>query len=245
MNRRMLCLCGVLWVLLHGLAAYAHANLILNGGFEDFSLPPGATEVYRNMPSLRFMLASTRPGPDSHSPSIGAWRVVGPGVALVQRNYAEPEHGMMMFGSQEGFNFLDLTGPGNAGFGCGVHQTVTTVAGQLYALTFFVGRAAGTSDSYAEPAAVDLCINGGDRIRYINTDLTPGTVNWMPFRTLFTAEEDTTTITFFNGTSTPTGLAGLDDITLLAVHEPATAVLFLLGGAAGVLIRVGRRRRSR
>jgi hypothetical protein len=61
---------------------------------------------------------------------------------------------------------------------------------------------------------------------------------------VFTASGDSTTISFFNGTSSPTGLAGVDDITLLAVPEPAAALLFMLGGAAGLIAPVVRGRRS-
>lgn len=229
MLTRMLRGCFVL-LILSVLVSAAHANLIVNGGFENPVLPSGG---------VMYCVGGQ---------NIGGWDVVGAGVALVQTNYGEPGNGITAFTSQEGFNSLDLTGAGNEGLTSGVQETIATTVGQAYSLSFYVGRADG-NQFYATPATVDLSIDGGPRVGYTNTAVTPGTNNWRQFTTSFTATVATTTLTFYNGTPSPTAEAGLDDVVLIpsvtAVPEPASALLFLGGAGAGVLALLLRGKRRR
>ena len=214
--------CGALLVALTWPAAAAHANLIVDGGFEMPALPPGG------------LLGAGGGG------SIGAWSVVGAGVALVETSYGEPGNGITAFNSQEGLNSLDLTGFGNQGLTSGVVQGVATTVGQTYRLSFFVGRAGGNEPYYATPATVDLSIDGGPRVGFTNSGLTPGFNNWQEFTVFFDAALSTTTLTFYNGTPGPTAEAGLDDVVLepaAAVPEPASATLLCAGVAAIIALR--------
>ena len=214
--------CGALLVVLTCPAAAAHANLIVDGGFEvPFLLPGAAVGV-------------------SGGGSIGAWSVVGAGVAHIETSYGEPGNGITAFNSQEGLNSLDLTGLGNEGPTSGVEQGVATTVGQTYRLSFFVGRAGGNAPFYVTPATVDLSIDGGPRLGFTNSGLTPGFNNWQEFTIFFDAALPTTTLTFYNGTPGPTAEAGLDDVVLepaAAVPEPATATLLCAGVTALIALR--------
>jgi len=201
---------GSILMTLSTLVPSAHAESLLNGGFETPSVPTGGfTHVLGGQ-------------------TVGAWTVVGTGVLLVQTGYAEPANGISSFAAQAGLNSLDLTGLGNQGFTSGVQQIVQTTAGQAYNISFFVGRGSSASPLYSAPATVDLSINGGPRVGYTNAAATPGTINWMKFKTSFVATGTSTTLTFLNGTPAPTTEAGLDSVVLTPVFSEAGA------GLAGV-----------
>jgi hypothetical protein len=203
-------------MILAAIVPTAHADLFANGGFETPVLTPGTISLF------------------SGGANIGGWTVVGAQVAIVQTTYGEPGNGITAFSSQEGLNSLDLTGAGNQGPTSGVQQDILTTIGQVYDLSFYVGRAASTSPFYSSPATVDLSINGGARVGYTNTALTSGTNNWMQFTTSFVATSSTTKLTFLNGTPSPTAETGLDNVVLVpraaAVPEPSSAFLLISGG---------------
>jgi Protein of unknown function (DUF642) len=203
---------GSVLLTLGALVPGAHADSLLNGGFETPAVPVGGY--------THFVGGQT----------VGAWTVVGTAVLLVQTEYAEPANGISAFTAQAGLNSLDLTGAGNEGFTSGVEQVVPTIAGQAYNLSFFVGRASSGSPLYSAPATVDLSINGGPRVGYTNTAATTGTNNWMKFKTSFVATGSSTTITFLNGTPSPITEAGLDGVVLTPVFSDAGAGLAGLNG---------------
>jgi hypothetical protein len=199
------------------------AGLIINGGFEDPVLGPGTAVRLAGGQ----IIGST------------GWTVVGNAIVDVQTTYAEPGNGMSAFNAQEGLNSLDLTAASNEGPSCGVQQMVSTVGGQRYVLSFYVGRA-DANQFYATPATVDLSIDGGPRISFTNSNTTPGFVNWEQFTTSFVATNANTTITFLNGTPLGANYAGLDNVVLnpaasSPVPEPASLSLLTLGvaGLAG------------
>jgi Protein of unknown function (DUF642) len=204
---------GSVLLTLGALVPSVHADSLLNGGFETPSVPAGGFTHFVG------------------GQAVGAWTVVGTGVLLVQTSYAEPANGISSFAAQAGLNSLDLTGAGNEGLTSGVEQTVQTIAGQAYNLSFFVGRASSASPLYSAPATVDLSINGGPRVGYTNAAATPGTNNWMKFKTSFVATGSSTTLTFQNGTPAPTTEAGLDSVVLTPVFSEAGAGL---AGVSGV-----------
>ena len=212
-----------------GSTQVVHAQLG-NGGFET---PTVANGSFQN-----FLPGST----------IGAWTVLGnagTNISIINTNYAEPANGMASFNAQQGLQALDLTGVNNQGTSVGVQQAVPTITGQTYALSFYVGKpnSSNGASAYAASSIADLSIDGGTRTSFTNSNTgTSGSLNWKLFEVDFTATSPSTTIAFFDGT-TSTNNVELDNVQLTAVTpEPgAVALLAGLGLSTGVFIR--RRRR--
>jgi hypothetical protein len=193
------------------------ANSIVDPGFETPVLPVGASQTFAG------------------GSTIGPWTVLGVDVLLLQTNYGEPGNGVNPFNAQEGLNSVDLTGSGNTGPTDGVQQTISTLAGTNYLLSFYVGRATGGS-FYSTPATVNLSINGGTAVAFTNSNSTPGMINWQQFSTSLLATGSLTTIAFLNGTPLNTSEAGLDNVVVVpaAVPEPAS-LLILSSGLVSIL----------
>jgi hypothetical protein len=208
---------------LSALATQAQAqNLISNGGFETPVTVGGSSSTLA-----------------SGSTTITGWQVVGPNILLLNTGYTEPN---VSFAAHSGLNSVDLTGAGNVGPTAGITQTVATTIGQAYLLSFWLGNADGSGNSsYLLPSALNLSINGGAAQAFSNSDTTTFTLNWKQFSTGFVATGTSTTLGFLNATGATDSEAGLDDVVLVAVPEPATAAL-ALAGLAGVWMRVRRRR---
>lgn len=255
MSKISLRCCWLISVVFSGLFAIffapttAWAEMIVDGGFENPVLASGGVQAYT-------------PGQSFGGP--GGWLSLGnPGtsVGILQTSVSEPGNGMTAFNAHAGFNSFDLTGPYNQGPSLGISETVATVAGQGYLLTFYVGTATptfGTSlaSFYHDPGTVDLSIDGGSRLHFTNTSRTNGFVNWKQFSYEFIASSSTTTISFFNGTApinnnvNSTGIGsngsnyvGLDDVSLNSVPVPSS--LTMVAGfvatitVAGVIRRRG------
>ena len=200
------------------------ANLLVNGDFETPTPPAGGYLTF------------------SGGDSFTGWNVVGPnaGVFLIDTDYAETG---VTFPAQSGRASIDLTGYANQGPDAGISQTVSTIAGQLYTLSFWVGNADGSGNSnYLLPSTVRLSINGGALQDFTNSDTTPFTTNWKFFSTSFTATGGATSIAFFNGTDLADAETGLDNVVLDGpagpVPEPAAWTLMIVGlAAAGARLR--------
>jgi hypothetical protein len=183
----------------------------------------------------------------SQGASLGGWLVVGSGTAsnsmlLLNNSYTE-FGGSLHFTSQEGNQNLDLTGPGNLGAN-GVEQTVSTIAGTAYRLTFWVGNQDSAFAPYTSPSIITLLVNGTTINNYTNSANSSGNVNWAPFTFDFTAAGSSTTIRFTNATPSD-NYAGLDNVSLVdvgSVPEPSTLALVLAGG---LWLGLGRLRRHR
>ena len=164
--------------------------------------------------------------------SIGGWAVVGSGTAansvlLLNNTYTEFA-GVLHFTSQEGNQNLDLTGPGNQGPN-GVEQSVATVAGAAYNLSFWIGNQDTAFAPYATPSSVTLLVNGAQVGVYTNSLSTSADVNWLHFNYTFTGVGSSTTVRFLNAT-VGDDFAGLDNVTLdSAVPEPSTVGLMFCG----------------
>ena len=199
------------------------ASLIVNGDFESDPAPsPGYTQY---------------PGGSSFT----GWSVTGNDVLLIDRLYSESG---LVFNAQGGSNnAIDLTGAGNTGFADGITQTVATEAGKTYKLVFFVGNASptgGNAFAYRNPSIVNLSIDGGGLQSFTNGTDTPFAINWKRFSTIFVAT-GATSLAFSNGTPPGDNMAGLDTVSLVAIPEPATWAMLVLGFG---LVGVASRRRS-
>jgi hypothetical protein len=216
-----------LWL---ALAGAAQANLLANGSFDEGTFTGG---------SFGFPLAEQlHPG----STTLPGWTVTNQELAWFKSGQAG-------IATQDGNFALDLTGFCDLGLACGspgeyggVTQTVATVVGATYRLSFqagtylynaslpsIVASAGGTSQTFALPAT------------------TPPGGTWLPVSMDFVATAGTTVISFggtggTTDTSVPTPYLGLDNASLelvsLPVPEPQTWAL-MLGGllALGSAVR--------
>lgn len=211
MNRYATYITTTLFALLSGSAQAV--ELIVNGGFEAAPPAPGGTVNYAG--------ASGPPG----------WTHVGGTVSTLDTGYAE---GPTVFQAHGGQVSMDLTGPGNNGPTSGLVQTVSTVAGQLYSLSFWLGNAQSSATGfYNLPSALTLQIDGDAPIQFANGNVVTDRNHWQQFVHSFVAAGATTTLTFRNATVFADNQTGLDDISLLAaVPEPGTWVLMLAGISA-------------
>lgn len=203
-------------------ASQVRADLIVNGSFEQPSIAAGT----------------------QYSPVTGSfipgWTVIGPAGSNVQifsTTYHESgpiNSGSfdVTFNAQSGVQSIDVSGTANI-TGSGVEQTVATTNGQLYDLSFFVGRADNDLDTIA--GSVNLSINGATPLLFQNSNVTAGHMNWEQFHVFFTATGSTTLDFTFAGSAPPDYVAGLDNVTLNPVPVPSTlamsSVLFgMVGG---------------
>lgn len=200
----------------------AAANLLVNGSFEAPAITPGSF--------LNF---------GAGSPLITGWTVVGVDSAVVSGSFVQNG---ITFNAAAGSQWLDLAGVTSNSMLSGVTQTVATVAGASYALSFYVG---GTSDnSIFFPATIDLSIDGSARTGFANAAAPRNSVDWQLFTVDFVAATPTTALTFYNGSGPGNFFSGLDDVSLTAVAvttpipEPAEWALITLG-----LAFIGARRR--
>ena len=201
--------------------AAAAVNLVTNGGFEAPTTTPGGLIMVNS------------------GDSFTGWNVLGSGknVFLINKTYSEGG-GSLVFNSNSGNAWIDLTGAGNQGPTSGISQVVATGTG-TYSLSFFVGNATGRPD-YTGPSTLNLSINDGPIQIFTNSDVTPNAMNWKAFSVNFFAT-DATKIAFTNGNIGDNAL-GLDDVSISAVPEPASWAMLIGGfGLTGAAMR--RRRR--
>jgi uncharacterized protein (TIGR03437 family) len=173
-------------------AGTAQANLLVNGSFESPIVPAGGFQNF-----------------DSGSGGITGWTVTGPAgtnVSVVSGTFKDAG---FSFPSEDGSQWLDLTGDQSNNLE-GVSQSVSTVAGTTYTLTFWVGNISGLGSTYS---SVGLKINGSPAGNFTNSE--PGTsMAWQKFTYAFIATSSTTAIEFDNLDPTSDDSNGLDNVDL-------------------------------
>jgi hypothetical protein len=129
-----------------------------------------------------------------------------------------------------GTYFLDLTGQSDAAFG-GISQSVATVAGDTYSLSFYLGTS--TLADYGSTAGITVSASDAT-LKSSNVFVVTGTSahQWDLETLSFIAGAASTTITL-DGT-TGTHYIGLDDVSISggiagAVPEPSTWAMMILG----------------
>jgi hypothetical protein len=230
----VLCICVV--------PAHANSvNLLLNGDFES-PLTPRTSRCgpFANCLGFHNGLAG--------SDNIAGWQLFGKGgvdsggvpipgspatILLLGYDYNEPDTatgGTLHFHPQHGMQSLDLTGEGNQGTTNGIKQSVATLPGSSYTLTFWVGHQYSLAPGYfGGPGAVGLYLDGQSVGSFAHSLDTFEDVTWMPFRYTFTATGSQTVIAFQNATPVGNNYAGLDNVSLVEVPEPASLALAMIG----------------
>ncbi len=226
------------WLVVFGAASAfcSNPNLIADGGFELPITGPGGL----NSGYTTFGAGST---------IAGVWSVSGPpplaNVAVVPNTeYTVSGPYTIYFLSQEGTQSLDLSGNYDTGGAMAVQQSFSTIPGQTYALSFYVGAVTTPHwGSHAGNAIVNVQLNGSALFTAINSDMSGDAPTWKLFNTTFVAAGSSTTLGFVSGTAGGIGFNGLDNIVVTEVPEPATCGLL----AAGVtlLLGLGSKRRFR
>ena len=171
------------------------ANLIKNGSFETPAPPKGGYTDYN-------------PGQ-----KIGAWIVVGKQNVSIT---STTEVNYITLDAKKGAAFADLTGNCDCGDSTsGVAQTVKTVPGTTYTLTFWVGNC------YIPGHGTTSTVNV-----YVGSTLLVAAENkhgkgvskqvWEKFSRTFVAGATSTTISFLNGDPSGDEQNGLDAVSLVA-----------------------------
>lgn len=199
----------------------AQANLITNGSFElgTFVDDGNGTDSFNAGPT-----------------TITDWAAVGRQVSWIR---SPNPWGLS---AEDGTQFLDLTGyQTGAPFG-GVTQTIPTIMGQTYSLSFFLGS---YTQRWGGPP-VSILASAGSTNQTFTVSTTSTASTWTPFSLVFTASSTTTPITL-------TGAAGVEYIGLdnvavdavSAVPEPDSGTLIVLGlGLVGAMVLKRHRNRS-
>ncbi|MGO9684653.1 MAG: DUF642 domain-containing protein [Beijerinckiaceae bacterium] len=209
----------------------AAANLIVDGSFEDPTVPSGS-----------YTLFSTGETFGTGNP----WSVVGPSggdVGIVYTNFVQNG---ISFPAEGGNQWIDLTGVTNSPAE-GVQQTVATNSGQQYTLSFYVGNVYNVGGIFGTTSTVDVDLNGTQVLAAENSCTScTSTLTWELFTYTFTATSASTTIAFLNGDPSNDTSNGLDNISLTATSTtPLPAALPLFASGLGAMGLFGWRRKRK
>jgi hypothetical protein len=180
-SRAALLRCTSFILLILTVAIQGRADLIKDGGFESPTVGRGGADSgYYDF--------------DVGNTIGGVWIVVGNdgGDVAVYPN-SELLDGYIQYNVAEGTQALDLTGDIDEGAVIGVQQTVATIPGTKYVLTFYVGSTEGQN------ALVNVLVNGAKVFAASNSNETIRATNWESFSFDFTANGTLTSLAFYNG----------------------------------------------
>jgi hypothetical protein len=202
-------------------APAAHANLLVNGSFEN-----GNFQDNTGGDAMLLQQGAT---------NMTGWTVVGGGNLL----WAGPNSYSYMGGlsAEDGGYFLDLTGLTNTSPYAGVEQTVGTNLGTQYQLSFNLG---GRGDGL--PVGIEVKINGTLVQNFVSS-----TAAWTYESLKFFGTGGATKIDLIgsqSGTDNTGFDISLDDVTLIAVPEPGTLALLGVGLVGAGVIRRRRKKES-
>ena len=179
---------------------------------------------------------------------IGGWTVVGHSVAaglfpMSLITNAFPSGSGTHFTSQNGNQNLDLSGSGDQGAE-GVVQTVATVPGQSYLLSFYVGNEDNLVPNFGLNSSVQLLIDGTTQGAFTSSGRVVNDASWANFTVNFVAPTNSTSIEFLNATLTGDNYTGLDNVTLTGpavvpvdLSEPGTLGVMAFGVGLMLFLR--------
>lgn len=201
-----------------------YAGFLINGGFEENSLPPFNTS---------YGLSST----SNFSTAISGWKVTSGTIGYVN---TWPTTWPDESSDPTGTKSIHLNGPSGAG---SISQTFDTVANQTYSVGFYVS---GNPDNYSKfPKTMFVSATGNSTTEYKVTG-DAKKQQWANQVYTFTATGLSTTLTFSGSMADGAWGAVLDNVSVVAqvavVPEPSALVLLATGSS--VLSILGYRRRS-
>ena len=161
------------------------------------------------------------------STGVTGWVVGGDSIAYIGGYWQ----------AEDGSRSIDLSGNANGS----IAQTFDTVANQTYQVNFFL---AGNPDGGTGAKLAILSANGGqqqfDTFTVTGSD-SHSNMGWTAYSYDFTATGASTTLSFASATGTAFGPT-LDNVTVVAVPEPASWALMILGfGGLGAVLSYQRR----
>ena len=174
--------------------------------------------------------------------AIGPWTVVGAAaVSVVSTNFTQYGYS---FPAQSGNQWADLAGQ-VSNSAEGVATTVANLAGQAYAVSFWVGNTIdNTVGFFGNSTTVKLYVDGILVFTAVNDD-GGATQTWQQFTYQGVAATNATTFTFVSADPRTDFSSPLDNVvisTVSAVPEPSTWAMMILG-FAGVGYMTYRRRK--
>jgi hypothetical protein len=200
-------------------------NVAANGSFETPTVAPGTFTNFSVGSSL-----------------LTDWSVVGSAgqdVSIVSGSFAQNG---VTFNAEDGSQWLDLTGDGSNSTE-GVSQTITTIAGDKYQLSYYIGNTSG-GGIFGTRSTVDGSFGG---VAFSDTNSIGDTtgLNWTQFTHTFVATGTSATLIFRSGDPSSDNSNGLDNIVVTDLTggttskvpeiDPASAgsaLVLLLGGVA-------------
>lgn len=196
-------------------------NLISNGSFETPLVP---ANNFTDFPV--------------GSGAITSWTVFGPGgteVSIVGGSFAQLG---VTFPAQSGNQWLDLSGNDSTSTE-GVSQTIATVPGRQYQLSYFIGNTTG-GGVFGTTSTVVVLVNGIVAFTDTNAAISPTTLVWQQFTHTFVAPGTSTTLAFRSADPGGDNSNGLDNVVLIDQGAPPSDIPTLSqAGLIGTMVIIG------
>jgi len=189
-------------------------NLVSNGDFANVG---------------NVFVANTPQGGDdiqtARGTNIPGWTNV---AKFVNELWVEPQNDYSLSaspGNGSGY-FVDLTGQANVKPYGGIEQTITTVPGTGYTLTFALGASTLYNSSGSGAAALTASVTGASVLATQLFSLSPASSNdWVTETVTFIADSDSTTIEFLADSNNTSQYTGLDNVVMQTRLLPTATAL--------------------